>query len=767
MPPPAHPRIIAHYPARDIARESHPMIEAQGTRPANDAGHGLEALINPRSIAVVGASPRNAYALRTISNLRAVEYAGPIYPVNPHHRSVADLHCYPSLSAIQDHVDAVVVAVGADTVPAVLEDVAAVGSSIAVVYASGIGEGTTPIRPDLALTVKRIAESSATRVLGPNCLGVVSFADGCAMWGITMPMAHMAREDGVALIAQSGNMALTAMSAERGVRFTRIVTCGNQLDLTAAELIEQMLLAPGTRGIAAIVETIPDVPRFRRVLDHAAELELPVVVLRVGRSDAGRLAALAHTGSLSAPERFYRALFRQYGAVQVDDLDELLATCALLTGPRRMSGSSVAGFASSGGECAILSDLAADHGLEFPPLPQRVVRGLRDRLPENAAPRNPLDLTASAWGDRDIYRRAVEALGQIEGIDAVVHVGDVPSRAEEGDESGWQEIISGLVDGAAVVPQPVVSLSTIGDIRSEVVAGLRAGGIVPLVGLGPGVAALGHAARYPAAARAARRHVNESVEIDPRRRGRATALLAGSDGAVDEALAKAVIRLYGISSPAGVVVRSEAQAVEASERLGFPVVMKLHRSRVAHKSDVGGVLVEIRDAAGARAGFGRLREVARVTGAADPGGVLVERRVDGGPELIVGGRNDPQFGPTVMVGLGGVLCELVPDVTHRLAPVDLEDALTMLGELRAVESLDGYRGRPRVDRTSVAAAIVGVAQLLGELPEVSELDLNPVVSDANGRGCLALDALIVLDRSNGVARSERHASRAGDAEARA
>lgn len=709
------------------------------SRPAS----GLEALFEPSSVAVVGASPAGGYGLTTIQNLRSLGYRGSIFPINPGHQQVAGLPCYPTLEAVPEPIDAVAVAVPAARVPAVIDSAAAIGSRVAIVFAGGMGEGAGGVGGEWAALVRSTARSTGLRVLGPNCLGTIEFAGGCALWPVALPTPDAGAERGVALVAQSGNMSLNAVSTGRGVRFSRLASCGNQIDVTAAELIEHLLDREDVTVVAAMLEAVPDVDRFASALAVAAERDVPVVVLRSGHSRLGRIATLAHTGSVTGPDHLMRALLRHHGAVEVRDLDELLATCAVLGAGRRPQGAGLGALSTSGGECALIADLAAEHGVHFPALPSAIAADLGPRLPPFATLANPLDLTGATWGDRAAYQSAAVALSRVPGVDVIVHLGDRPAHAPDDEEAAWPRMLAGLAEAAAQVTQPVVSVATVGEVRAEHVADLEKAGILSLAGLQPALAALGHAARRARTMAAIQRRDHRRPVVDGRRRERALRLLDGRGRVVPEAVAKALVALYGIPAPPGSVVTSATAAEAGARRLGFPVAMKLHGPEVTHKSDLGGVLLGVGDPARARAAFDELQELARRAGLREPS-VLVERQIDPGPELIVGGQNHPQFGPVLMAGAGGVLTELLDDTVHRLAPVDGQEALEMVGELRTAAALDGRRGRPGIDLDAVAEAVVAVGDLLTELPEVRELDLNPILPGPGGRGCIAVDALIVL-----------------------
>jgi acyl-CoA synthetase (NDP forming) len=590
---------------------------------------------------------------------------------------------------------------------------------------------------------ERLAAALAGRqiaVQGPNCLGLVNYARRAAMWGITVPLDHAGTERGVALIAQSGNMALTLSGASRGMPLTHLASCGNQLDVTAAELISGCVADPAVRAIAVILEAIPDIGQFQAALADAAARDVPVAVLKVGTSERARQAAAAHTGSLSGPAALHRSFFRQFGAIQVDDLDELAAVAAVMAAPRRPRGRGLAVFASSGGECGLVSDLAQAAGLVLPELPAPVAAGLAALLPAYGHVANPLDLTAGGWGNAALYADVIERLAGVPGVDTIAGIADAPTLGGGPLPEGWDGIISGLCAGAARTGPagPVVAgLSTIGDLHSDVPRDLAAGGVIPLAGLRPGLTALARAAWY--------------AEWRAGRDGRPA---GAPPGPVSEHLAKQVLACYGIAAPVSRLASTAAEAVTAAGQIGYPVAVKMAAAGVQHKTELGGVLLNLGSAKEVSQAASRLLEHGRAldTGAA----VLVEQYARGGLELIVGGYRDPAFGPVVMIGLGGVQAELLADVTHRLVPVTAAEAAVMTGELAGRRMLDGFRGRPPVDLPQLARVLAAVSSLLEDHEDISELDINPLAAAGPpGPGALlALDALLVLGEPAGPSRNQ-------------
>ena len=743
-----------------------------------DRSEQLAKLLNPASVAVLGASQRAGWGLTTIQNLDGIGFAGQIYPVNPRYREVAGRQCFPSLRDLPQPPDAVVVAVPAAGVPAAVEDAAECGAGAAVVYASGFGapgegEGGATGPDSLRARMTGFSRDKRIAIQGPNCLGMINYARRAAMWGITMPFEHAGADSGVALIAQSGNMALTLAGTNRGFRLSHLVSCGNQFDVTAAEFMAASLADPAVRAIAVMLESIPDPDRFRMAMLQAAERDVPVVVLKVGTSERASQAAIAHTGSLSGSAAVHRSFFRQYGAVQVDDLDELAATVAVLAAPQRPWGGGVAIFASSGGECGLSSDIAQSVGVVLPDLPDEIANELAGLLPDFAHVTNPLDLTAGGWGDAELYGNVIELLGRAPGVSSVVGIGDAPTLSGGELVAGWDGIIDGLHVGADRVRASgvvVAGLSSVGDLHPDVPRKLADGGVVPLAGLRPGLSALAKAGWYAqwraARATAAAGSQNGSgahplsladnvagqvvaedvVGAASDAGGAARQLLDGKGaGPVPEELAKRVLACYGVHSPGRELAGTTDAAAEAAARIGYPVAVKVAAAGIQHKTEVGGVRLNLRtpdevaQAARALLDLGRRSDPAAM--------VLVEQFVPPGLELIVGARRDEMFGPIVMVGLGGILTEFLEDVSHRLAPVTITDAEAMISELAGRRLLDGIRGQRGADASKLARLIVAISRLMTDHDDLAELDINPVVADPASGDLLALDALLVLANS--------------------
>ena len=705
------------------------------------ADHPLYPLFYPRSVAVVGASPKGGYGLSVITALRLAGFSGSVYPVNPNHDTIAGLKAYPEIGAIPEPVDAVAIAVPSRFVPGVVRQAIDAGARGGVAFGSGFAEAGADgqaLQAELrALCGERFP------LIGPNCLGVTSYLGSAALWAIPIPESRKA--GGVGLVAQSGNIALTLMSSSRSLGLAHVVSTGNQAVVDAVDVMSFYLAEPGVRVIAAVIEGLADVAKFRRVAIRARERDTPIVVLKLGRSEKASRAAVAHTGSLTGSDELYDALFRQYGVLRVDDLDELTETAKLLADERRPAGAGLGVFASSGGECGLISDLAAASGVDLPELQPETREELAGLLPSFANPHNPLDITAAGWGSREINANVATLLASEPEVDIVAYIGDVTRSSGPLADIGWDQMIAGMTDARAQTDKPIAIINTITDVAYELTDALAAQGIIQLSGAGNAARAIGHAGRY-ARWRQDRRVVDSVVTVDAERRAGALALLpAPGSGGVSESVSKELLRHYGIPVPAGGLAGNVDEALELAREVGYPVVLKIEADAIHHKTEIGGIALGITTDEQLREEYAALLErVADRMPGARVRGVRVERMATGLIELIVGGRNDPVFGPVVVAGLGGVQAEALQDVATRLAPLDVDQARQMLAELRGATLLGPFRGRPAVDLDAVAEVIVRVSQLLSELPEVLELDLNPVLASIDGEGCVAVDGLAVV-----------------------
>ena len=696
--------------------------------------------MNPASIAVVGASQRMTRATRVVANLQRFGYRGRIFPINPRYTEILGLPCYPDLTSTPEPAHSVVVAIPADQVPAVLTAALATGVRGAVVLSSGFGEAGPDGRARQA-ELERLAERGLL-ICGPNCYGVFNIRQGACQF--SADVAEPLRPGGVGLVSQSGGFSHAIgeyLMQQRRVGLSYIVSCGNQAGLTVEDYVQFLVEDPATTVVGAFVEGFKQPQRFRRAAAHARELRKPIVVLKVGRSENARQAMLAHTGSLAGTPEIIEAALKQWGAVQVSSINEMIDTLALLsaaTGYRRQ-GWRVGITSGLGGECGRAADAADRAGIELPPLSDASVERLRVFMPDFANPRNPLDGTGAMYEDARIFPQLFDVLLREDALD-ILAVNLRVNVPKPGGSAPSREFSRAMSER---LKQPtdrlVVAFSSFpgGDLDPEVIQTLVDAGVPFLESTETTMQALRHAREHrhfldrPVAARA---------ETGP---PRSTARPEGR-GVLANVEAERILREFGIPLAETIPANHAEAAVRAAERLGYPVVIKIDSPDVAHKTDVGGVRVRCADAAAVRAAVRDVLDaVGRHAPAARLDGVLVQRMVAGGIEMILGVKTDPLFGPAVVCGFGGIFVEQLRDVSLRVPPLGRDDALAMIAELRGAALLKGVRGRPPADAAALADAIVALAALAAAHREsLRALDINPLLVLEAGRGVVAVDWLV-------------------------
>ena len=661
----------------------------------------LSRLLTPRSVAVVGATDREGtYAHTTLLNLQRAGFVGEVVGVHPTRSTAAGAPCVPTLAEV-GRVDAVVIATPADTVPSYVAEAAALGCGGAIVYAAGFAEaGRTDLQAHL------VAAAGAMAVVGPNGNGMVSVPARAPLWGdaVTLPAAP----GGIALISDSGNIGVVGMAHRSGEGLHTVISSGNAAVVDTPTLLGEVALLDGVRVVAMYVEGDGDGAQWCEALARCAERDVRVVVLKTGLSARGAAVGAAHTAALRGDQAVFAAMITEAGGVMVEQPLELLETArALAHGRRDHRGAAV--LTCSGGDAAIAADTADDLGVHLADLAPETERRLRDLLPPAATVANPLDHTAMVWADTEAIAALAEAVGRDPEVGHLVYVQDEPPGLPPGPLAEWQATRAGGVLG-----------------------GQRAGIETLVVATTPGQAAPGAVAGLDNALRA----IGALQSLPPdalRLRDMAAAVTAHRrPRALDEASAKDLLTRYGVAVPRGVVALEVDAAVEGARAIGYPVALKVIAEGMIHKSDVGGVTVDLvsdDDVAAESARMLRLAPGARV---------LVEEMVPGGVEVLVAAGRDGVV-PTLTVGLGGVWAEALADVVCVPLPAAPERVREALATLRAYPVLAGGRGGTAyaIDALCEVASRVGDALLVEgwELVEV-----NPLIVSASD--CIAVDAIV-------------------------
>lgn len=706
------------------------------------AAHALEPLLNPRSIAVVGASPKpGSFGGAVLRNLRR-HFQGRVFPVNPQHAQIEGERCYAALAQLPETPDCLGIALPAAAVPAVLRDAAAAGIRHAIVFSSGFADlGTEEGRTHQA-ALATLARELGIRLLGPNCTGVVNVHSGAACNILPSIVDLPMRRGDVAVIGQSGALGYVVLQAmHRGVGFSKLISTGNSADIDLAELIDYLVDDDQTRAIALLFESIPDGDRLVRALEKALRVGKPVVVYKIGSTGSGRKAALSHSGMLAGDSAAYDAVFYRTGAIQVHAFEALLETAVFFArhGRQAPSAPGIGILSGSGGSVVMAADKADQYALPLPDPRAQTKAQLAARLPSFAAIANPADVTAESIRDQAMYQECVQIFGSDPQFASVVVL--MPS-AHGAAAIARAEAICALAER---MPTPL-SLVWMNEWYEGIGSPVydRSAALAMFRSLDRCMHAhrawMDHHRRRPfllASAVAAAEPGNGGARL-PR-----PSMPAGS-ATLSERASKALLARCGIPVSQDVCVDTAEQAAEAAARMGYPVVVKVESPHIAHKSDVGGVQLDLRDDAAVRAACHAIAAACeRHCPQAGRVAFSVQPMVASGIEMIIGARIDPQFGPLVVYGFGGVWVEVLKDVAVSLAPVGAEEVRDRLAALRLHPLLQGVRGAAPADVASFAEMVVRLSQTIAANADwIAEIDVNPVILHAQGG--VAVDALIAL-----------------------
>ena len=704
----------------------------------------LSPLLSPKTIAVVGASEKFGAGSVVIDNLRALSFSGQILPVNPSYTEVLGLKCYPSLSAIPPamEIDCAAVLLGAGQILPVLKQAAQRGVRGAWAFASGFAE-TGAAGAALQTELKSFCDENGIMFCGPNCVGYVNLHQKVGTF--SAPISPTLKKGNVAAVVQSGSVALALANSSRGIGFSTLVSSGNEAVLDVADYIEHFLQDDNTRLIITFLEGIRRPEAFQQACIRAAEARKPIIAVKVGRSEIARKTVVSHTGALAGSDAVHDAFFEKFGVIRVDDLDQLMETAAIFSchADRLPRGNRVGMVTVSGGEIGLVGDLARQLSLTFPPLSPNAGNALKQILPPYTAIANPLD----AWGSGDLentYPACLEILAQEASVDLIAVSQDAPPGMAAKQVQQYTHVVKAAVKCAAG-EKPVVVFSHIsGGLDPTLKAILDDGGVPFLQGTRQSLCALDHLAAY------AKFQAQQSTEqmpcgISPQNLQAVISRLTQRCGVLSYSESKSILQAYGINVPADVMTYTIAEAAEAARKIGYPVVMKGQSPDVPHKTEAGLVRLNIEDASQLRRTFDALKKNLY---AYDPGatfeGVLIQQMITpDAVETILGISRDSVFGPTIVLGLGGVFVELVKDAVLKLPPLSHTEALNMIRSLKGRSVLEGFRGKPFADIDALADTIVQLARMAVDLKGVlSALDLNPLMVLPQGQGVVAADVLM-------------------------
>ena len=703
----------------------------------------VAALLNPSSIAIIGASDRSRWSVTAFDNLTQGGFQGQVHLVNPRGATAHGRPVATSCAMVGAPIDIGLVMAPAAAVADAVADLAAVGARSAVVLSAGFSE-TGSAGQQLQARLHSVAAQSGIRLLGPNCLGFINFVNRAYVW--TTPVAAPSSNTGVAIVSQSGATAyfLSTLACQQDVGLSHVVSTGNEVDLDAACFIDYLIDDPHARAIALFAETFRSPARFLHAARRALEAGKPLVVLKVGASETTAKSALAHTGALVGDDRVFDGLCQQFGIIRVRSMEELLATADIVgrTGVLRPGGLCV--MTNSGGVGEIAADTAERHGIALPALTEATAAAVRDTIPVSATAHNPLDLTGSVTPEQ--CEGALRALGRQGDYAAILcpwyEFPNAPEQVNERLTQSHRHLTRGLA--AASVPGFLVSYTntTVTALARDTIR--QTGANYLACGLDRALGGLASAFWWSERRRVITR--GEPQTGRPDRPPVATAVTTERPRSEHEALD--YLSRQGVPVVPSILASDADQAVAAARTLGGPVVVKIASPDIAHKSDIGGVLLNLQGDAAVRGAFDRVMQAAatRCPGARLAGAIVAPMR-ERGIELLVGYSHDPQWGPILAVGLGGLWVEVLQDVALRALPVDAGEVKRMLAGLRGAKLLAGQRGVPAADLDAVAAAILCIADAIAHLgPELEAIDVNPLW--VRGDQVEALDALFVWRTPN-------------------
>jgi acetyltransferase len=700
----------------------------------------LEPLFSPRSVAVVGASRQTGSVGYAITqNIIFGGFTGVLYPVNPKARSILGNRCVPSVSAIGEPVDLAVVIVPAAAVEDVIREGVELGTRHFVVISAGFrevgGEGVERER-----RLRALAEAHDLTIVGPNCFGVINYDPAVRM------NATFAREIPAAgvcgLISQSGAVCAVLLDYARGIRlgFSRVISYGNKVAVQETELLRSLAADTNTRVILMYLEELStgqDFVETCQVITRGPNAK-PILAIKTGRTREGATAAASHTGSLAGSDAVYDGVLAQAGVIRVDSVEDLFHYAEAFVDPVLPAGRRTAIVTNAGGPGVIATDSCIRSGLELARFQDYTTKALRYQLPGTSSPKNPLDLIGDAKADR--YRAALDAVVADTGVDQVVVV-FAPQALSEA-----RQIAEVIRETRALASKPIVAcMMGLVDVSAGVEL-LRASGMPTYT--------FPEDAMHALAAKCAFVETNRTPVSGPRRfeadSGSVDAVFAAERKAgrtqLVEVRALEVLRGYGFPTVRYTLARSDEEAAAAAREIGFPVVLKIAGPQILHKTEVGGVKLNVRDERAVRAAYGEILDNVRgkLGREVETWGVLVQKMLPPGREVILGSSRDERFGPLLMFGLGGIYTETFRDVSFRLAPLGQSAAHDMIRAIRTFRLLEGVRGEPPSDTDQIAECLLRLSQLVVDHPEIRELDINPLIVYPCGQGAVVSDARIIL-----------------------
>jgi acetate---CoA ligase (ADP-forming) len=709
---------------------------------ASDIVKGVHAMLHPRNIVLVGATDKPGnYAERIWNNLIKYKFEGSLYPVNARRETIWGVACYKDFLSLPEKPDHVLVLVPARFAVQVIRDAAAAGARSATIVTSGFSELQDEESQRLAVELQTAIRETGLAVTGPNCLGNLSAGENL-FTNIDDRIVTM--EAGpVAIAGQSGAIVMAIRQAleDRGVGVGYMVTTGNEAGLETPDLMAYFAADPSVRVIVVYLEGVRNTKVFREACKAARAAGKPVIALKLGSSEGGRAAAMAHTGALAGSIETFDAISTREGVIRVRGLDELIETTECFVHSDPPKGNRLAAVTLSGGKRGLLIDAFYSAGLNFAPLSQTASDKLAKMLGPGSIVGNPLDAGFAAVVDPSVYMQSIKIMIDDPDTDIVIIDAELPKAPHELRERNLR-IVNEMAGNAS---KPVIYISTMSIGFTEFTKGLRKSlpHIAVMQGMDRAVGAIKSLIEYASL----RKEVPDILSSSkPSARAVLERTLKNARGAaLDEVASKKLLRAYGIPVSREEIASSAAEAVKIAKKIGFPVVAKVVSAEILHKSDIGGVVLNLKSAAEVKKAFDDITaRVKKLKNKPKLEGILIAQQVKAELELVVGAALDAEMGPVVLFGTGGVDIELMKDVALAGAPLDAAEAKQLIGRTKAGVKMKGYRGKPALHEASAVKALVGLSNLMADAGNrIASIDVNPFL--INTKTGVAVDALVVLN----------------------
>ncbi|MBN8989938.1 MAG: acetate--CoA ligase family protein [Rhizobiales bacterium] len=712
---------------------------------ASDIVKSIHAMLHPRNIVLVGATDKPGnYAERIWNNLVKYQFKGNLFPVNAKRETIWGVPCYKDFASLPEKPDHVLVLVPARFAVQVIRDAAAAGARSATIVTSGFSELQDAESQRLAVELKEAVRETGLAVTGPNCLGNLSAGESL-FTNIDDRIVTM--EAGpVAIAGQSGAIVMAIRQAleDRGVGVGYMVTTGNETGLETPDLMAYFAADPSIRVIVVYLEGVRNTKVFREACKAARAAGKPVIALKLGASEGGRAAAMAHTGALAGSIQTFDAISTREGVIRVRGLDELIETTECFVHADPPKGNRLAAVSLSGGKRGLLIDAFDSAGMSFAPLPPGATEKLSRMLGPGSIVGNPLDAGFAAVVDPSVYMSSIKIMIDDPDTDIVIIDAELPKAPHELRERNLR-IVN---DMAGAANKPVIYISTMSIGFTEFTKSLRKSlpNITVMQGLDRAVGAIKSLIDY-ASLRKVVPEITSSSKASARAILEKTLKSANGAAALDEVASKKLLKAYGIPVSREEMAQTAADAVKIAKKIGFPVVAKVVSAEILHKSDIGGVVLNINNAAEVKKAFNDITaRVRKLKGKPKLEGILIAQQVKADLELVVGASLDAEMGPVVLFGTGGVDIELMKDVALAGAPLDADEAKQLIGKTKAGVKMKGYRGKPALHEASAVKALVGLSNLMADAgTRIASIDVNPFL--INSKVGVAVDGLIVLNNA--------------------